>query len=168
MLVGRAVSYADGKLTFADDLAANVARGDANYLSVLEEADAYVARNGLDLPQEPQAREIGPDPECLTNPVDTLDLAEAGICSVIWATGYSADYSWLKLDIFDETGKPRQKRGVSVEPGIFFLGLPWQTRRGSSFIWGVWHDARYLADRIATQNKYLAYQGPAERGSQVA
>ena len=167
-LVGRAEAYRDGTLSFADDLAGNIARGDANYLSVLDEADAYVARNGLDLPTEPEARTIDPDPECLTNPIHTLDFQEAGITSVIWATGYAADYSWLQLDIFDENGKPQHKRGVSVEPGIFFLGLPWQTRRGSSFIWGVWHDARYLADRIATQTKYLAYDQRAERGLRVA
>jgi putative flavoprotein involved in K+ transport len=46
---------------------------------------------------------------------------------------------------------------VSVEPGVYFLGLPWLSRRGSSFIWGVWHDARHVADHIATQRGYLAY-----------
>jgi putative flavoprotein involved in K+ transport len=46
---------------------------------------------------------------------------------------------------------------VSEVPGIYFLGLPWQSRRGSSFIWGVWHDAKYLADRIATRHKYMEY-----------
>jgi putative flavoprotein involved in K+ transport len=44
---------------------------------------------------------------------------------------------------------------------VYFLGLPWQTRRGSSFIWGVWHDAKYVADHIAKQRAYLAYRGPA-------
>ena len=46
---------------------------------------------------------------------------------------------------------------MSSEPGIYFLGLPWQSRRGSSFIWGVWHDAKYLADQITMQLGYLAY-----------
>jgi putative flavoprotein involved in K+ transport len=46
---------------------------------------------------------------------------------------------------------------VSSEPGVYFLGLPWLSRRGSSFIWGVWHDARYLADHIQIQRGYLAY-----------
>jgi putative flavoprotein involved in K+ transport len=91
------------------------------------------------------------------DPVLELNLAEAGITSIIWATGYTRDYSWLKVDAFDENGTPKHQRGVSTEPGIYFLGLPWQSRRGSSFIWGVWHDARYVADHIATQQKYLAY-----------
>jgi putative flavoprotein involved in K+ transport len=168
ILVGRTEAHKDNTLTFAGDLAENLARGDANYLSLLDEADAYVARNGLDLREEPEARKIGPNPACVTNPMRDLNLAKAVVRSIIWATGYSVDYSWLDLDIFDASGKPKHKRGVSIEPGIYFLGLPWQTRRGSSFIWGVWHDAKYLADRIDAQQKYLAYEASAKRKKKVA
>jgi putative flavoprotein involved in K+ transport len=156
-LLGRTESYKDGVVSFAADLAENLARGDANYMSLLDEADAYAVRNGLDLPEDPDARKIYPNPECVTDPILELNLAEAGVTSIIWATGYTADYSWLKVDAFDENGKPNHQRGVSTEQGIYFLGLPWQSRRGSSFIWGVWHDARYIADHIATQQNYLAY-----------
>ncbi len=161
VLVGRTQKFANGALSFAPDLAGNIAQGDANYLSVLDEADAYVTRNGLDLPLEPEARNFDPDPRCVTDPIHELNLSEAGITSIIWATGFVADYSWLKLDAFDEQGNPKHQRGVSNEPGIYFLGLPWQSRRGSSFIWGVWHDAKHLADQIATQAKYLAYHTAA-------
>ncbi|MDH6231683.1 putative flavoprotein involved in K+ transport [Mesorhizobium soli] len=166
-LVGRTETYNDGVMTFARDLGQNIARGDANLMSLLDEADAYVARNGLDLPEEPDARKLDPDPECVSNPVLELNLAEAGITSIIWATGYTVDYSWLKVDAFDDKGRPKHQRGVSVEPGIYFLGLPWQSRRGSSFIWGVWHDAKHLADRISTQRKYLAYHA-AKRETEPA
>jgi len=91
-----------------------------------------------------------------------LNLAEAGIASIVWATGYGVDFGWLKVDAFDEEGRPKHQRGISAEPGIYFLGLPWLSRRGSSFIWGVWHDAKYLADQISTQRKYLAYQASAQ------
>lgn len=161
-LLGRAETYQDGTLTFAADLAANVAKGDADYLSVLDEADAFATRNGLDLPLEPEARVIGPDPECLTHPILALNLAEAGITSIIWATGFTQDFSWLEVDAFHPNGKPRHQRGVSSEPGIYFLGLPYQSRRGSSFIWGVWHDAKHVADHIAKQHGYLAYKGPGK------
>jgi len=157
VLVGLTQAYSRGTVTFAGDLADNLARGDANYLSLLDEADAYVARNGLDLPEEPQARKMWPDPACLINPIRELHLPDAGVTSVIWATGYALDYSWLELDIFDAGGRPKHWRGVSIEPGIYFLGMPRQTGRGSSFIWGVWHDARHLADRIVAQGNYLAY-----------
>ena len=156
VLVGRTDSYVDGAVRFAPDLADNIAGGDANYLSLLDEADAYVARNGLELPEEPEARVLGPLPSCVTEPLLELDLARAGVTSIIWATGFSLDYSWLQVDAFDEDGRPYHRRGVSSEPGVYFLGLPWLSRRGSSFIWGVWHDAAYLADHIATQRGYLA------------
>jgi putative flavoprotein involved in K+ transport len=157
-LVGRAVSFDHGVMSFAPDLGANIARGDAYYLSLLAECDAYAERNGLDLPAEPDAhRRLAPDPECLIDPVLELDLARAGVTSIIWATGYTADFSWLRVDAFDDHGRPEHQRGVSSEPGVYFLGLPWLSRRGSSFIWGVWHDARYLADHIQIQRGYLAY-----------
>ena len=161
ILTGVTKRFENGVMHFAPDLADNIARGDANYLSVLDEADAYVSRNGLDLPAEPDARRILPDPDCVTNPILSLDLKAAGIGSIIWATGFAVDYSWLKFDAFDEKGRPKHQRGVSVEPGLYFLGLPWQSRRGSSFIWGVWHDARFIADQIAIQRSYRAYRPQA-------
>jgi putative flavoprotein involved in K+ transport len=160
-LVGLTASFDNGTMQFAPDLGDNIANGDANYLSLLDEADAYIERNGLDLPEEPDARVLGPDPECVTTPVLELDLARAGVTSIVWATGFAVDYSWLQVNAFDDNGKPKHQRGVSSEPGVYFLGLPWQSRRGSSFIWGVWHDAKYLADHIQMQRGYLAY-GAAE------
>jgi len=156
-LVGMTSHFAQGKLHFADDLRRNMANGDASHRAILDEADAYVAANGLDLPDDPEERKNWPDPDCLTQPVNTLDLAAAGVSTIIWATGYSVDYDWLRVDTFDENGKPIHRRGVSEEPGVYFLGLPWQSRRGSSFIWGVWHDAKFVADQIAIQHTYLGY-----------
>ena len=156
-LVGMTASFEDGVLRFADDLGRTIAAGDASLLALLDEADAYVERNGLDLPEEPSARALGPVPGAVTDPLLELDLAAAGVTSIIWATGYATDYSWLQVDAFDERGRPQHRRGVSSEPGVYFLGLPWLSRRGSSFIWGVWHDAKYLADHIRTQRGYLAY-----------
>ncbi|OCB15787.1 FAD-dependent oxidoreductase [Mycolicibacterium porcinum] len=165
-LLGMAGPYADGVMRFEADLRANIEAGDANYLSMLDEADAYVARNGIDLPEEPQARILGPDPDCMTDPIRELDFAAAGITTVIWAVGFAFDYDWLEVDAFDDKGRPLHQRGVSTEPGIYFLGLPWQSRRGSSFIWGVWHDAKYLADQIAIQRGYLAYKAPEQSADQ--
>ena len=148
VLLGRAGTYAEGKMAIAPDLGDNIRRGDANYLSVLDEADAHVTRMGLDLPEEPEARVIGPDPDCVTNPILSLDLKAEGITSIVWATGYALDYSWVKMDIFEPNGRPRHERGVSEVPGLYFLGLPWLSRRASPFIWGVWHDADYLAGQM--------------------
>lgn len=162
-LVGMTQSFAGDVASFQPDLAQHIARGDENYLSLLDAADAWIVRNGSLLPEEPAARHVLPDPDCLTQPVLELDLAAAGIGSIIWATGYQADYSWLEVDTFDAQNKPLHHRGVAREPGVYFLGLPWLSRRGSAFIWGVWHDAKYIADHIATQRRYQQYHSAAEQ-----
>lgn len=156
-LLGMTRSCENGVMQFQPDLAENIARGDENYLALLDAADAYIAQNGLDLPPEPQARQLPPDPACVRQPILSLDLAASGVSTVIWATGFAVDYRWLQVNAFDEKGKPSHQRGISSEPGVYFLGLPWLSRRGSSFIWGVWHDAKFIADHIATQRKYQAY-----------
>lgn len=157
-LVGSTVSFANGIVRFSNDLSTNLAAGDADYLSLLDEADAYVTEQGLDLPEDPDARIIISDPDCVTNPITELDLAQKNIATIIWSTGYALDFSWLQVRAVDEQGHPVHRRGISAEPGVYFLGLPWQTRRGSSFIWGVWHDAKYIADHIAKQRAYASYR----------
>ncbi|MBD9634179.1 MULTISPECIES: flavin-containing monooxygenase [unclassified Pseudomonas] len=166
-LTGLTKSFADGKVTFQDDLVANLKAGDDNYLGLLDAADAYIEQNGLDLPLEPEARKVYPDAECIRNPIQQLDLAEAGITSIIWATGYAVDFNWLQVNAFDDKGKPKHQRGVSREPGVYFVGLPWLSRRGSSFIWGVWHDAKHVAGHIATQRRYVEYQDASQREGSV-
>ena len=157
-LVGRLEAFSDGQARFATDLADTIAKGDATYLALLDEADAYVTRIGLNLPVEPGARDVLPDPDCIRHPMLALDIAAAGIGTILWATGYAFDFSWLQVDTFDEAGRPRHQRGVAQEPGIYFLGLPWLSGRGSSFIWGVWQDARHIAEHIAIQRGYLSYR----------
>ena len=168
VLVGLTQAFNGSVATFQPNLAENLARGDENYLALLDAADAYIERNGLDLPEEPEARHTFPEPDCVTQPILELDLAKAGVTSIIWATGFAVDYSWLKVDAFDDNGKPQHQRGVSSEPGVYFLGLPWQSRRGSSFIWGVWHDAKYVADHIAIQRTYLEYRDAGQREAENA
>ena len=157
ILLGRTDSVQKNVMRFAPDLAKNITEGNSYTLSLLEQADDYVIRNGLDFPLEPKAKEVLPDPECVTNPILEIDLEKAGINSIVWATGFDVDFSWLKVDALDENGKPKHERGISTESGIYFLGLPWQSRRGSSFIWGVWQDAKFLADQIKLRTNYLDF-----------
>lgn len=162
-LLGMTSAFDEGVLRFTPDLETNIRNGDANYLAMLDEADEYITRNNLDLAEEPEARKLAPDPDCITNPILSLNLAETGITSVIWATGFAVDFSWLKVDAFDDEGRPKHQRGVSSERGIYFVGLPWLSQRGSSFIWGVWHDAKHIADHIAIQRGYLDYHNSARK-----
>lgn len=157
-LVGITQRFENGVMAFQEGLAENVAQGDADYFEVLREADAYIEQNGLDLPPEPEAWKLLDDPDCLTNPILSLNLADAGIKSIVWATGFKVDYRWMEVDVFDDQGYPVHKRGITAEKGIYFLGLPNQSNRSSSFIWGVWHDAKYIADHIGIHLDYLAYE----------
>jgi len=154
VLLGRTESLADGKLHFADDLRENIELGNKSHLDILEAADKYIAYNGLDFPEDPEAHLIVPVSKYELDPIRVLDLASSGIKSIIWATGFTRDYSWIDVDIFDKNGNPIHQRGISIERGIYFLGLPFQSRRSSSFIFGVSHDARYLAEHIETKQKY--------------
>ncbi|AEG49535.1 monooxygenase FAD-binding protein [Sphingobium chlorophenolicum L-1] len=147
-LTGKVIGFANGRVQFAEDLATNIRDGDADYLSVLNEADSYIAREGLDFPEEPEARQIPPDPACMINPLLELDLAAAGVTAVVWATGFALDMGWLQVPAFDQQGRPDHTDGVSTVPGLYFLGLPWLVRRASPFIWGVWHDAAGIAKHI--------------------
>lgn len=150
-LLGRAGPFQGDVMQIAPDLARNIAGGDANFLSLLDAADAYIRQHNLDLPEEPAARQFIANPACVTDPIAALDLAKAGVTAIIWATGFARDFGWLKVDTFDDKGTPLHDRGVTAVPGLYFLGLPWLSRRASPFIWGVWHDADYLADHIAAR-----------------
>lgn len=68
--------------------------------------------------------------------------------TVIWATGFRLDHSWIDAPVFDEQGRVMHTRGVTASPGLYFLGLPWQHTRGSALLGWVKDDAEYLAEQI--------------------
>jgi putative flavoprotein involved in K+ transport len=78
-----------------------------------------------------------------------LDMRSAAITTVVWATGYRRDYSWIEAPVFTSAGEPAQRRGITAAPGLYFLGLRFMYRRNSNFIDGVGADAAYLARHLA-------------------
>lgn len=166
-LLGMTQQFDGEQIKFNDDLKQNLSESDKAYYAFLDAADAYIERNQMDLPLEPEARVQLEDSVCIQNPILELNMAEIGISSIIWASGFGFDHSWLEVDAFDEDGKPAHKLGVSTEKGIYFLGLPYLSGRGSSFIWGVWHDAKRIADHINIQRAYLTYQDKSQREQQA-
>jgi putative flavoprotein involved in K+ transport len=80
-----------------------------------------------------------------------LDLKAAGITTVIWATGYGFDYSWVHLPVFDDDGFPVQQRGVTRFPGLYFLGMNFLYNRKSGILLGVGEDAAHIAAAIAAR-----------------
>jgi putative flavoprotein involved in K+ transport len=141
----------DGTIEFAADLADSIANGDAACMAFLDIVDAHVASHGLDLPDEPAARVLPPDPACLGDPPRRLDLHAAGIGAVIWATGYGFDFGWIDVPVLDARGAPVHRQGITDVPGLYFLGLQWLSRMSSSFLSGVGDDAARLADHIVAR-----------------
>src|SRR6516165_6567138 len=151
ILVGRLQSIRDGTLYFADDLAESMAFGDAAYAGFLDKVDSYIAQHRMKLPEEPQARAKRIDPPCLTDAIRQLDKDSIGLGSLIWATGYTFDFSWIDLPVLDAGGAPIHDQGVAPLPGIYFVGLPWLSKMNSSFLSGVGDDAARLAGIIQTR-----------------
>jgi putative flavoprotein involved in K+ transport len=88
----------------------------------------------------------------LPEPPRSLDLAEAGISTIVWATGYGRSYDWLHVPAFGADGELVQRRGVTRVPGLYVVGLRFQYRRKSHFIGGVGEDAHFLAERIVASD----------------
>ncbi len=149
VLVGRTEEFRSGAMVFGADLARDLGAGDESYSTFLDAADAFVEREGLGLPEEPGARAVLPDPECVTDPIRSLHLQQTGVTAIVWATGYRLDFGWMQVPAFDGLGRPVHRRGVTDVPGLYFLGLSFLARRASAFIYGVQSDAVYLANRIA-------------------
>ena len=148
-LLGRLQAVREGILHFADDLGQSIEFGDAAYDRFLDKVDKFVEQNGMSFPAEPQAREQPRDPPCVIEPLRQLDIGSIGLSSVICATGYKFDFSWIDLPVLDRDGQPRHHYGIAAVPGIYFLGLPWLSKMSSSFLSRVGDDAARIADCIA-------------------
>ncbi|WP_201509227.1 flavin-containing monooxygenase [Psychrobacter alimentarius] len=157
-LVGMTKAFTDNTVSFNDDLVDNIVSAEQSYLDNLEEMDRYIDNNGLDLPKEPEAKVFMEMPDTMKNPIHELDFDKDNITSIIWASGFGYNYNWLPFDIFQENGAPIHNRGVTSEPGLYFVGLPYLSGKGSSFIWGVWHDAKRIAEYIDIQRHYHSYK----------
>ena len=146
VLLGHVRGARGGRLTIAPDMKQMLAQVDQFELDALKMVDSYIARMGLNAPAEvvPQLRDGYEQQE-----LDTLNLEAAGIKTVIWATGYKFDFSFVKLPVTDEDGYPIQTRGVTDYEGLYFLGMPWLHSRKSGILFGVGDDAAYLAAHIA-------------------
>lgn len=137
-----------GSLHFADDLAENLDHADRVSESIKDSIDAYIGAHGIEVPAERRYHAVWTPPE---GPDPGLDLAAAGVGTVIWCTGFGRDDRWVELPMFDGRGHPAQHRGVSPVEGLYLLGLPWQHTWGSGRFSGVAADAEYLLERIVNR-----------------
>ena len=147
----------DGILQFADDLRANLDNADNVYNGICGLIDKYIADNNLNAPE-------GLHYEPVWQPADylsSLSLADAGITSIIWATGFQSDWSFVDLPIFDDSNYPIHVRGITPQKGLYLIGLPWLYTWGSGRFVGIARDAEHIAahlvdnltDNVATHSQ---------------
>ncbi|MGF7236157.1 MAG: MSMEG_0569 family flavin-dependent oxidoreductase [Frankia sp.] len=145
-LYGRLVDIADGRMHFGNDLARNLDQADAVSESIKDTIDGYITRTGAEVPTEARYTPVWTPP---ADPPRELDLDAVGVAAVIWCIGYQADYRWINVPIFNGRGYPTHRRGITSQPGFYFLGLPWLHTWGSGRFSGVATDAEHLARVIA-------------------
>lgn len=133
-------------LFFEDKLEENLNYADNVANRIIDMIESYIQKKGINAPADDN---IYSDylPESNTE----LPLADADIKAVVWATGFKMDFSWLKLPVFDDNGRPHQKRGITNVDGIYFLGLNWMHTWGSGRLFHVGKDAQYLKTIIESR-----------------
>jgi putative flavoprotein involved in K+ transport len=148
-LVGRLAGIRDGKAQFSGSLRNLCELADLKLNRLLSTIDEWAAENGpsdaVDPPHRPEPTRVEASPPL------GLDFGRGGIRTIVWATGFRPDYSWLDVPVLDRKGNIRHDGGVVTEaPGLYVLGLPFLRRRKSSLIDGAGDDARDLSAQLAS------------------
>ena len=150
ILLGRLKAAKGTRIWLSPDLRENLAQIDKFVAELEKKIDEFIEANHITAQYSTQdGLTDGYEAEM----IEELDLSAEGIQTIIWATGYRFDYSWIQFPVLDEDGYPIQNRGVSPVPGLFFLGIHWMYKRKSGLPWGVGQDAAYLAQEIATRSQ---------------
>jgi putative flavoprotein involved in K+ transport len=147
-LVGRLATLRDGKVLLSGGLANQAALSDLKMHRLLDTLDTWAAQKGVadevGAPERFEPTRLPPSPPL------ALDLAKGEHRTIVWATGYRPDYSWLHVPVFDRKGRIRHDGGIVDEaPGMYLMGLQFMRRRKSALIDGAGDDARELAAHIA-------------------
>ncbi len=145
-LLGHLEDFENGQAVLETDLYENLAAGDEQAKMFRQGVDKYIEKAGLDVPEENVTE---PQDGYDQDEIKRLDLKEAGISTILWATGFDWDFSWIDLPILDELDYPIQERGVTEYPGLYFLGLHFMHKLKSGLFLGVGEDAEHIAQHIA-------------------
>jgi putative flavoprotein involved in K+ transport len=146
-LVGRLAGIRDGHAQFSGSLRNKCELADLKLDRLLDTIDEWATANGMDDSTAPPHRF---EPTLLDEaPTLGLDLAGGAIRTIVWATGFRPDYSWLDVPVFDGKGMVRHDGGVVDSPGMYLIGAPFLRRRKSSFIDGACDDAQDLVVELA-------------------
>jgi len=145
-LRGRLAGFNDGKAQFSGSLRNVCALADLKMLRLLNTIDEWVSDNRIEA-KPPQRYD---DTEVEESPPLLMDLAKNNINTILWATGYSPDYSWLDIPLLDRKGKLRHHGGIVDSPGMYLMGATLLRRRKSSYIHGAVDDARDLSAHLVS------------------
>jgi putative flavoprotein involved in K+ transport len=158
------VSGVEGTVVgFADDLGETTAAADAQLEQLLGRIDRHAALTGLVPELDRPSRPVPSTPVAARPRIRELDLHRSGIRTVLWATGCRRSYPWLHLPVLDAAGEIRHAGGLTSLPGIAVVGMRWQTRRKSTLIDGVRHDATKVVDELV--NSVLPRSGAQRRAA---
>jgi putative flavoprotein involved in K+ transport len=148
-LHGSLKTISGSQLEFRDNLKQNLDQADAVAESIKKTIDGFIEKHQISAPVNPPYSPVWqPSAEGRS-----LDYQQSNISTVIWSTGYQADFSWIEIPVFDGKGYPGHDRGVTSVWGLYFLGLPWLYTWGSGRFSGIARDATYLADYIMARRK---------------
>lgn len=152
VVLGHLQDVEASSLVLSDDAAANIRFADEFSRQTKEGIDTFVKNKGITAPQPEDDPADMPDSlaEC-ASPQQRLNLHQADVSTIIWATGFKPDLNWIHLPVLDAEGKLLHQRGVSPLRGLYFIGFPWLISRKSGIIYGVKEDAHFIADTISAQ-----------------
>lgn len=149
VILGKTETAAEKQFTFQPNADIHVQFADGFSKKVKGMIDEFIAKTQLTAPPaefDPED-EADPDASCASK-ITSLNLEEHNIKTVIWATGFSANFSYIKLPVFDDMGNPKHQQGVSDVKGLYFLGLPWLRKRKSITLFGIKEDAEFIFEKV--------------------
>jgi putative flavoprotein involved in K+ transport len=145
VLLGHLQAIEGDAIALAPDLVEMMEKADQFLKEQLRQIDTYIAQRGLDAPRD---QDPGLYDDYVPPVPDKLNLRDAEIGSVIWATGFQFDYRWIRSAVLDEFGYPMAGPGAANVPGLYFLGLPWLPRLETALLSGIGVAASAIAEDI--------------------
>jgi len=158
-LLGRLVAAEGRLLRFGPELPRNIHYADQRAAQFRRAVDEYVARTGIVAPPPDTDPAEGGQPPS-GGLADTLNARAENVSTVIWCTGFGPDTSWLRVPVLKPDGSPAHVGGVTAFPGLYVVGYPWLSNRGSGLLYGVATDAARVAQHIAAEALSPAGQAP--------
>jgi putative flavoprotein involved in K+ transport len=154
IILGKLDDAEESNVFFQANAAMHVRFADDFSQKIKKIIDDYIDENKLSAPPPHYDEADVPDINAsCASPITSLDLKENHINTIIWSTGFDADYSYIKLPVFDSNGKLKHKDGIPTYPGLYFLGYPWLRSRKSPILFGIIIDVEFVVEKIFSYSK---------------